>query len=149
MVYSDLLRNWPGITGNILRAWARVLFMSPDDGCQTVVYCAVADKMREHSGKVFENCAVFKVKPRYRDRETGEKLWNLSLHLCGLDSEIPKEPTPPPEPKPVKAPKPEKKVAPAAPVAAAAPAVPAANNEQPKPTPEIVEPTDPEIKKEQ
>lgn len=89
MVSTDLLRNWPGITGNILRAWARVLFMTPDDGCQTIIFCAVADKMREFSGKVFENCNIYKIKSYARERDLGEKLWNVSLHLCGLDSEIP------------------------------------------------------------
>lgn len=133
MVGTDLLRNWPGITGNILRAWARVLFMTPEDGCQTVVYCAVADKMREFSGKVFENCAVFKIRNYARERDLGEKLWNTSLHLCGLDSEIPQpeEPTPPP-------PKPEK------------PTPATANGDKAKPKePEEVGATEADVKKEQ
>lgn len=84
-VCTDLLRNWPGITGNVLRAFARVFFKSPEEGCQTVVFCAVADKLRELSGKVLENCSIYKVKSNVKDRDLGEKLWNVSLHLCGFD----------------------------------------------------------------
>ena len=87
MVGTDLMRNWPGFSGNLLRTIARVFFKSPDDGCQTVVFCAVADKLREQSGKVFENCQLFKIKDFAKDKDLGSKLWETSLHLCGLDKE--------------------------------------------------------------
>lgn len=81
------MRNWPGFMGNLLRTIARVFFKSPEDGCQTIVFCAVADKLREQSGKVFENCQLFKVKESAKDKELGAQLWDTSLHLCGLDEE--------------------------------------------------------------
>lgn len=84
MVCTDLLRNWPGVSGNMLRACARVFFKSADEGCQTAVYCAVADKLRDMSGKVLENCSSYKVKNCVKEKELGEKLWNVSLQLCGL-----------------------------------------------------------------
>ena len=86
-VCTDLMRNWPGLTGNLLRTVARVLFKSPEDGCQTVVFCAVADKLREQSGKVFENCQLFKIKDSAKDKDFGNKLWETSMHLCGLAEE--------------------------------------------------------------
>lgn len=88
MVCTDLLRSWPGLTGNVLRAAARVLFKSPEDGCQSIVHCAVADKLREHSGKAFENCRHLHIKKFAKDADLGKKLWNMSLHLCNLDHEI-------------------------------------------------------------
>ncbi|WAR04004.1 RDH12-like protein [Mya arenaria] len=88
-VCTDILRNWPGVAGNILRTVSRVLFKSPEDGSQTVLFCAVGEKMREMSGKVLENCNIFKVKNYAKDREQCERLWNLSLNLCGLESDIP------------------------------------------------------------
>ncbi|XP_060554590.1 retinol dehydrogenase 12-like, partial [Ruditapes philippinarum] len=84
MVCTDLLRNWPGVAGNVLRACARVFFKSPEEGCQTVVFCAVADKLRDMSGKVLENCTIYKVKNSAKDKELGKRLWNVSLQLCGL-----------------------------------------------------------------
>lgn len=89
MVCTDLLRNWPGLTGNALRACARIFFKSPEEGCQTVVFCAVADKIRGLSGKVLENCNVYKIKAYAKDKDLGTKLWNVSLHLCGMDDQIP------------------------------------------------------------
>ena len=87
MVCTDLMRNWPGFQGNMLRTIARILFKPPEDGCQTVVFCAVADKLREQSGKIFSNCQLYKVKESVKDHDLGAKLWETSLHLCGLDEE--------------------------------------------------------------
>lgn len=65
------------------------MFKSSEDGCQTVVYCAVADGLREESGKFFENCRVVPNKDFVRDKAVCKKLWLLSLHLCGLDETHP------------------------------------------------------------
>ncbi|XP_053375522.1 retinol dehydrogenase 12-like [Mercenaria mercenaria] len=89
MVCTDLLRNWPGLSGNVLRACARVFFKSPEEGCQTVVFSAVADKLRDMSGKVLENCTIYKIKNFAKEKELGTKLWIVSLQLCGLADQIP------------------------------------------------------------
>ncbi|KAL3856956.1 hypothetical protein ACJMK2_011662 [Sinanodonta woodiana] len=87
MVCTDLLRNWPGVTGNILQAVSRILFKSPEDGCQTIVYCAVANEIRAQAGKFLENCQLMKIKKIARDKDVANKLWEVSLHLCKLPSE--------------------------------------------------------------
>ncbi|KAK7088703.1 retinol dehydrogenase 12-like [Littorina saxatilis] len=84
---TELLRNFPGMHGKVLRAMARVLFKSPEEGCQTIVYCAVADGLRDFSGKLFANCKVVKLQDVAREKETGTKLWNTSLTLTGMDRE--------------------------------------------------------------
>lgn len=91
MVCTDLLRNWPGVSGNMLRACARVFFKSPEEGCQTVVFCAVADKLRDLSGKILENCTACQIKSFAKDKELGQKLWNVSLQLCGLAEPTPED----------------------------------------------------------
>lgn len=73
--------------GNLKRACARVFFKSPEQGCQTVVYCAVADKLRHHSGKLFENCGVSGINKFVTDKKLGASLWNISLNLVGLDEQ--------------------------------------------------------------
>ncbi|XP_025088867.1 retinol dehydrogenase 12-like [Pomacea canaliculata] len=85
---TDLLRNYPGMYGNLLRVAARVLFKSPEEGCQTIVYCAVADGLRDFSGKLFANCKVVKLNEVARDKQLGKRLWNTTLHLCGLENEF-------------------------------------------------------------
>lgn len=79
----------PGLLGKIIRKFAEFMFKSPEDGCQTVLYCAVADGMREESGKYFENCKVTPTKDIVRDKAICKRLWLLSLHLCGLDETHP------------------------------------------------------------
>ncbi|CAI9740627.1 Hypothetical predicted protein [Octopus vulgaris] len=87
-VNTDLLRNWPGMTGNFLRVMSRILFKTPEQGCQTIVYCAVADKVRDHAGKLFINHQAVNYVKRVRDWDMARRLWNVSLHLIGCDDEI-------------------------------------------------------------
>ncbi|XP_063396614.1 retinol dehydrogenase 12-like [Mytilus trossulus] len=94
-VCTDLLRSWPGIFGQILRVASRILFKSPDDGCQTIVYCAVSNGLKKFSGKLFSQCDVSSFPESLRDKEQCRKLWDLSLELCGLEKEqdlVDKEP---------------------------------------------------------
>ncbi|XP_021370479.1 retinol dehydrogenase 13-like [Mizuhopecten yessoensis] len=86
-VHTELLRNWPGVFGEVLRAAARFLFKTPEEGCQTIVYCAVAEGIRDQSGKMFENCKPLKTKDFVKDKAKGRQLWNKSLRLCDLDEE--------------------------------------------------------------
>ena len=61
------------------------MFKTPEEGCQTIVYCAVADGIKEHSGRLFENCRVVKMNADIADIEACRKLWRTSLQLCGLE----------------------------------------------------------------
>ncbi|KAH9489345.1 Retinol dehydrogenase 13 [Bulinus truncatus] len=97
---TELLRNYPGLTGNLLRIVARVMFKPPEDGCQTIVYLAVADGLREFSGKTFANCKVIKTQDRIKDKEVAKQLWNVSAHLCGFEPDVPFEETAPAESSP-------------------------------------------------
>lgn len=85
---TELLRNWPGLTGQILRVMARILFKTPEQGAQTIVYCAVGEKVREQAGMVFVNCNAVQFAKRIRDYQQSRKLWNASLHLIGCDDEL-------------------------------------------------------------
>ncbi|CAG5136106.1 unnamed protein product [Candidula unifasciata] len=88
---TELLRNYPGMMGNILRVISRVMFKSPEDGCQTIVYCAVSDGLREFSGKIFSNCKALKPSDKVKDKDVAKKLWNVSAQLCGFKDETPPE----------------------------------------------------------
>ena len=66
----------------------RILFKDPVAGCQTIVFCACKDGIRDQSGKLFYNCKLQKIKDKGRDKQLSKDLWNKSLHLCHLDSEI-------------------------------------------------------------
>uniref|UniRef100_A0A0B7BG57 Uncharacterized protein n=1 Tax=Arion vulgaris TaxID=1028688 RepID=A0A0B7BG57_9EUPU len=88
---TELLRNYPGMMGNFWRVIARVMFKTPEDGSQTIVYCAVSDGLREFSGKIFSNCKVLKPSDKVKDKDVAKKLWNVSAELCGLQIDEPVE----------------------------------------------------------
>ncbi|CAG5132297.1 unnamed protein product [Candidula unifasciata] len=88
---TDLLRYYPGLTGNILRVISRIMYKPPEDGAETIVYCAVADGLREHSGKLFANCKVVKINEKVKDKTVARKLWCVSAQLCGFESDVPLE----------------------------------------------------------
>ncbi|BFZ04652.1 hypothetical protein BsWGS_07691 [Bradybaena similaris] len=94
---TELLRNYPGMTGNILRVISRVMFKPPDDGCQTIVYCAVSDGLRDFSGKIFVNCKALKPSDKVKDKEVARKLWATSAQLCGFEDDSPPEEVAPKE----------------------------------------------------
>ncbi|KAK3774021.1 hypothetical protein RRG08_030103 [Elysia crispata] len=88
-VKTELQRSYPGLLGNALRVFARFMFKTPEEGCQTVVYCAVADGLRDFSGKVFSNCKVMKVKDSLvKDRDLARELFKVSAQLCGFEDEL-------------------------------------------------------------
>ncbi|GFS17445.1 retinol dehydrogenase [Elysia marginata] len=88
-VKTELQRSYPGLLGNALRVFARFMFKTPEEGCQTVVYCAVADGLRDFSGKVFSNCKVMKIKDSLvKDHEKARELFKVSAQLCGFEDEL-------------------------------------------------------------
>jgi len=85
---TELLRSYPGTYGSFLRLFARVMFKPPEDGMQTVVYCAVGDGLREFSGKYFQNCQVVKTQNVVRaNAQLSARLWNTSAELCGFEGD--------------------------------------------------------------
>ncbi|XP_012943306.1 retinol dehydrogenase 12 [Aplysia californica] len=85
---TDLLRNYPGMWGNALRLVSRIMFKPPEDGCQTLVYLAVADGLREFSGKLFTDCKAVKTNEKVKaNKELSSRLWNVSAHLCGFEGD--------------------------------------------------------------
>ena len=48
---TEQYRQYPGTMGSIMRLVSRVMFKPPEDGAQTLVYCAVGDGMRDFSGE--------------------------------------------------------------------------------------------------
>jgi len=57
---------------------------SPYEGCQTVLYCAVAEELQDVSGCFYENCAESAWTEVSLDDSTAAKLWNVSETLTGI-----------------------------------------------------------------
>lgn len=57
---------------------------TPEEGAQTQIYCAVEPGLEKDSGKYFSDCALKEPSREAQDGEVADKLWDLSLQLCGL-----------------------------------------------------------------
>ncbi|CAG2173219.1 unnamed protein product [Oppiella nova] len=88
----------PGVVKTQLfqhKLWAQflihLLFMSPEMGCQTTLYCALDDQLANESGFYYDNCR--RVSPnrmvrRATDDSIGRQLWELSADLVALETRL-------------------------------------------------------------
>ena len=63
-------------------AW--ILVKGPDEGCQTVVYCAVAKELEGVSGRFYGNCTEEPWADVALDDAVAAKLWDVSTQFTGL-----------------------------------------------------------------
>lgn len=73
---TKLFRHWPGKTGKVYRGVSRLVYMTPDDGAQSVIYASLSKDLAIDSGKCIVDCkptepSIFSK----MDALFGEKLW--------------------------------------------------------------------------
>ena len=54
-------------------------------GAQTSIYCAVEESLETVSGKYFDNCVMAEESWRTKNDDLAERLWDVSMELCGLN----------------------------------------------------------------
>jgi hypothetical protein len=57
---------------------------SPQQGAETIIYCAVAEELQSVSGKFYFDCAERKLAEHAMDDGVAKKLWEVSEKLTGL-----------------------------------------------------------------
>ena len=89
---------------NIIRRLTIVGYIPPELGCQTILYCALDDKLANQSGHYYANCTKFVhknfamsnyISSRAVDDVSAEKLWNLSCQLVKLENKYNIQPAKP------------------------------------------------------
>ena len=88
-VKSHLLRNWPGLKGEVLRFMAWMFFRSSETGAQSVIQALLEDYLEDLSGKLMTDCKAVDIEPPGRDFRLAERLWSTSVELCGEDATRP------------------------------------------------------------
>lgn len=63
-------------------AW--LLVKSPHEGCQTVVYCAIAEELDDVSGKFYGDCKPEPWSELSLDERVATKLWDISVKTVNL-----------------------------------------------------------------
>ncbi|MGB9800371.1 MAG: SDR family oxidoreductase [Thermanaerothrix sp.] len=62
----------------------RLFAISPEEGAQTSIYLATADEIAGVSGRYFVNKRPVPSSAASYDRAAAQRLWEISLRLCGL-----------------------------------------------------------------
>ncbi|CAG2109577.1 unnamed protein product, partial [Medioppia subpectinata] len=76
-IKTDLQRH-----SNMGETMMNMMFMAPEMGAQTTLYCALEETLDNESGFYYDNCKrVEKMAKRTQDDETARKLWDLSIGL--------------------------------------------------------------------
>ncbi|KAM9319465.1 dehydrogenase/reductase SDR family member 13 [Gastrophryne carolinensis] len=85
VVLTNLGRSLPYWLKVVVFPIAWLLFLTPVDGAQTSIYCAVEEGIEKYSGRYFANCQVKEVQPHARDDAVAKKLWEVSEDLLELN----------------------------------------------------------------
>ena len=63
-----------------------ILFKTPWQGIQTIIYCVVSEEVEGVSGKYFKDCREHKLKTAAAtDDVMAERLWQVSAQMVGLE----------------------------------------------------------------
>jgi len=84
-VSTNLLHNWPGLSGRVLRLMAKLLFRSPETGAQSIVHSALVGSLEDYIGKLVYDCKPIRLAAVAKDHRKAERLWDISWDMCPLE----------------------------------------------------------------
>ncbi|XP_039638205.1 dehydrogenase/reductase SDR family member 13-like isoform X3 [Perca fluviatilis] len=61
----------------LLKPLAKLFFLDPEGGSQTILHCALQEGLQPLSGRYFSNCALQQVGAKGRDDALAKKLWEV------------------------------------------------------------------------
>ena len=87
IVYTNLIRHSSTLLKTLGSPIAWLFFRSPTSGSQTIIHCAVEEKLNDPlcSGKFYRDCKQKRWDDKSLDDVKAEQLWKLSEKLVGLD----------------------------------------------------------------
>lgn len=90
MVFTRLSRyvDYHPVILALIKIPAWILLRSPANGCQTIVYCAVAEELEGISGHFYGECMEEPWADVALDDELAEKLWDFSAKLTNLAEQV-------------------------------------------------------------
>ena len=80
----------------IMKSITRMLYIPPELGAQTTLYCALDNQLANESGEFYANCTRFEhtrcavsnyITSYAIDDETAKRLWDLSCELVKLEDQ--------------------------------------------------------------
>lgn len=87
VIHTELARNMSWWMQFLFTPIAKLLFLNPEGGSQTSLYCALQEGIEPLSGRYFSSCALQQVGAKGRDDVLARKLWEVSERLTGLSQQ--------------------------------------------------------------
>lgn len=99
----DFVASYPFLIQYLLKIMLKLILKSPEEGCQSIVHCAVSNNIllahqneshkqvskKVESDLLFSNCNPIKWPENSEDLELAERLWSFTLNFLRLsDSEL-------------------------------------------------------------
>ena len=66
----------------------KLFIKSNEQGAESSIFLATADGVEKMSGGYVVNCKLEEPDSYARDLESAERMWELSLEMCDLNSEV-------------------------------------------------------------
>ncbi|XP_066302833.1 retinol dehydrogenase 14-like [Branchiostoma lanceolatum] len=92
-VKTEIWRYIPGMYGwkfTVMKPMFRLMMAAfsrtPEQGAQTVIHCAVEEKLSSESGLYYSDCDVKQTSQKATDDAVARQLWELSERMTGLSS---------------------------------------------------------------
>lgn len=89
VVRTEITRNLSPFTRLLATLFQGPITLSPEEGAQTVLHCALSEEAAEESGFYYQNCTRVKKMPRHTvDEEDAARIWELAQRLVGITDTI-------------------------------------------------------------
>lgn len=84
IIRTKLARNISLWQKTLVEPVSRLLFLSPEEGAQTMLHCALQEGLEELSGSYFCCCEQQAPSPHATDAQAARRLWEESERFCEL-----------------------------------------------------------------
>ncbi|KAG9264974.1 dehydrogenase/reductase SDR family member 13-like [Astyanax mexicanus] len=84
VIHTDFGRNMGQWMRLMMLPFAKIFFLSTEEGAQTTLHCALQEGLEPLSGRYFSSCGLQEVSAAGRDDALARKLWEVSERLCGV-----------------------------------------------------------------
>ncbi|XP_029943277.1 dehydrogenase/reductase SDR family member 13-like [Salarias fasciatus] len=84
VMYTELCHSISPTLQLLLRPFAKMFFLDPEGGSQTVLHCALQEGIEPFSGRYFVNCSLQQTGAKGQDDVLAKKLWELSERFTRL-----------------------------------------------------------------
>ncbi|KAK7918592.1 hypothetical protein WMY93_009876 [Mugilogobius chulae] len=84
VIRTELARNISLWQKFLVEPVSRLFFLSPEEGAQTTLHCALQEGLESLSGSYFCCCGEQEPSANAKDAQTARRLWEESERFCGL-----------------------------------------------------------------